>query len=72
MNADPLGSLQPALAALWDQFRPYFKREPIALAADVPVRTLREFLSQFVWDDGRVDDHLQRLGALLSSPYPVA
>ena len=84
MNADQLGSLQPALAALLDQFRPYFKREPtfkhmqsylaglmadlkrksiepIALAAEVPVRTLQEFLSQFVWDDGRVDDHLQRL-----------
>jgi SRSO17 transposase len=28
--------------------------EPIALAAGVPVRTLQEFLSFFVWDHGRV------------------
>ncbi len=35
--------------------------EPIALAAEVPVRTLQEFLSHFVWDDKRIDDHLQRL-----------
>jgi SRSO17 transposase len=34
--------------------------EPMALAADVPVRTLQEFLSQFVWDDERLRDHLQR------------
>lgn len=84
MNADQLGSLQPALAALLDKFRIYFRREPtfkhmqsylaglmadlkrksiepIALAANVPVRTLQEFLASFVWDDQRVDDHLQRL-----------
>ena len=35
--------------------------EPIALAADVPVRTLQEFLSFFKWDHQRVDEHLQRL-----------
>ena len=35
--------------------------EPIALAADVPVRTLQEFLSIFKWDHQRVDEHLQRL-----------
>jgi len=37
--------------------------EPIALAMDVPVRTLQEFLSMFVWDDERLDDALQRLVA---------
>jgi len=86
MNADQIRSLQPALAALLERFRPYFKRqktfahwqnyltglmadlkrksiEPIALAADVPVRTLQEFLSFFVWDDPRIDNHLQRLVA---------
>ena len=35
--------------------------EPIALAAGVPVRTLQEFLSFFVWDEQRVSHHLQRL-----------
>jgi len=35
--------------------------EPIALASGTPVRTLQEFLSFFVWDDQRVEDHLQRL-----------
>lgn len=35
--------------------------EPIALAAGVPVRTLQEFLSMFVWHEHRVVDHLQRL-----------
>lgn len=34
--------------------------EPIALAAGLPVRTLQEFLSFFVWDHDRVDDALQR------------
>ncbi len=34
--------------------------EPIALAADLPVRTLQEFLSFFRWDHGRIDDALQR------------
>ena len=33
--------------------------EPIALAAGVPVRTLQEFLSQFVWDHDRVEKMLQ-------------
>ncbi len=37
--------------------------EPIALAMDVPVRTLQEFLSFFVWDDERLDDAMQRLVA---------
>ncbi len=32
--------------------------EPIALAAGVPVRTLQEFLSQFVWDHARVEKML--------------
>jgi len=86
MNADQIRSLQPALAALLERFRPYFKRqktfahwqsylaglmadlkrksiEPIALAADVPVRTLQEFLSFFVWEAPRIDNHLQRLVA---------
>lgn len=35
--------------------------EPIALAAGVPVRTLQEFLSFFVWDHQRLDDALQRM-----------
>ena len=84
MDADQIRSLQPALAALLEKFRPYFVRqstfehwrgylaglmadlkrksiEPIALAAGIPVRTLQEFLSFFVWDDPRVSDHLQRL-----------
>lgn len=34
--------------------------EPIALAMDVPVRTLQEFLAFFVWEDQRLDDALQR------------
>jgi len=34
--------------------------EPIALAADLPVRTLQEFLSFFRWDHDRIDDALQR------------
>jgi SRSO17 transposase len=33
--------------------------EPIALAAGVPVRTLQEFLSQFVWNHERVEKMLQ-------------
>lgn len=37
--------------------------EPIALAAGVPVRTLQEFLSFFVWDHERIDDALQRMVA---------
>jgi SRSO17 transposase len=35
--------------------------EPIALAAGVPVRTLQEFLSFFVWDHARVNQQLQQL-----------
>ena len=37
--------------------------EPIALATEVPVRTLQEFLSAFVWDHQRAEDALQRLVA---------
>ena len=37
--------------------------EPIALAADVPVRTLQEFLTDFRWDHQRAEDTLQRLVA---------
>lgn len=37
--------------------------EPIALAAGVAVRTLQEFLSQFVWDHERVNEQLQQLVA---------
>jgi len=86
MTADQIRSLQPALAALLQKFRPFFKRqvtfgyfhyyiaglmaelkrksiEPIALSAGVPVRTLQEFLSFFVWDDQRMNDALQRMVA---------
>ena len=35
--------------------------EPIALAAEVPVRTLQEFLSAFRWDDRRAEGHLHRM-----------
>ncbi len=35
--------------------------EPIALAAGVPVRTLQEFLSFFVWDHDRINRMLQHL-----------
>jgi SRSO17 transposase len=35
--------------------------EPIALAAGVAVRTLQEFLSQFVWDEFRLRTMLQQL-----------
>ena len=78
MTADQIRSLQPALAALLQTFRPCFKRvgtfghweryivglitdlkrksiEPIALAAGVAVRTLQEFLADFVWDHKRVE-----------------
>lgn len=34
--------------------------EPIALAAEVPVRTLQEFLSSFRWDHGRAEALLRR------------
>jgi len=86
MTADQIRSLQPALAALLQRFRPFFKRqvtfryfqyyiaglmaelkrksiEPIALSAGVPVRTLQEFLSFFVWDDQRLNGALQRMVA---------
>jgi len=35
--------------------------EPIALAAGVAVRTLQEFLADFVWDHARIDKMLQQL-----------
>lgn len=42
--------------------------EPIALAAQVPVRTMQEFLSFFAWDHARLDRLLrQRAGAGSSS-----
>src|SRR5437899_1208513 len=34
--------------------------EPIALAAGTAVRTLQEFLTKHVWDEGRMRDELQR------------
>ena len=37
--------------------------EPIALAADVPVRTLQEFLSQHRWQEGLARDRLQQIVA---------
>lgn len=37
--------------------------EPIALAADVPVRTLQEFLSQHRWQEDRARDRLQQIVA---------
>lgn len=37
--------------------------EPIALAADTPVRTLQEFLSQHKWDDQAARELLQRMVA---------
>src|SRR5215203_5027758 len=35
--------------------------EPIALNADVPPRTLQEFLSQHRWDQDRLRDELQAI-----------
>ena len=35
--------------------------EPIALGADVPPRTLQEFLSFLDWDHESANDHLQRV-----------
>ncbi len=84
MTADQIRSLQPALAALLEMFRPCFRRtasfdhwgryivglitdlkrksiEPIALAAGVAVRTLQEFLADFVWDHRRADTMLRQL-----------
>jgi SRSO17 transposase len=37
--------------------------EPIALAAEVPVRTLQEFLSQHRWQEDRARDRLQEIVA---------
>ena len=37
--------------------------EPIALAAEVPVRTLQEFVSSFRWDHGRAERQLHRMVA---------
>lgn len=37
--------------------------EPIALAGGAPVRTLQQFLADFPWEDGKAQDHLQRLVA---------
>ncbi len=37
--------------------------EPIALAANVPVRTLQEFLSQHCWDEDAVRNRLQQMVA---------
>src|SRR5438128_8228619 len=34
--------------------------EPIALAAGTAVRTLQEFLRDYVWDQQRMRDHLQQ------------
>src|SRR5271154_3041653 len=44
--------------------------EPIALAAGCAVRTLQEFLSQHVWDDGRIRDEIQRRVAREHLPAP--
>jgi len=44
--------------------------EPIALAAGCAVRTLQEFLSQHVWDDGRMRDEIQRRVAREHLPAP--
>lgn len=35
--------------------------EPMALKADVPVRTLQEFLSQHCWDNDRMRDRVQQI-----------
>lgn len=35
--------------------------EPMALKADVPVRTLQEFLSQHQWDNNRMRDRVQQI-----------
>lgn len=46
--------------------------EPIALAADVPVRTLQEFLSQHRWQEDRSRDRLQQIvAAAHASPHAV-
>jgi SRSO17 transposase len=46
--------------------------EPIALAADVPVRTLQEFLSQHRWQEDRARDRLQQIvAAEHASPHSV-
>ena len=44
--------------------------EPIALAANVPVRTMQEFLSFFAWDDERVERML--MARVANRPKPSA
>ena len=44
--------------------------EPIALAAGCAVRTLQEFLTGHVWDEGRMRDELQRRVAREHLPAP--
>jgi hypothetical protein len=41
--------------------RHIFRARAIALAADVPVRTLQEFLSQLRWDQDRLHELYQHL-----------
>lgn len=45
--------------------------EPIALEADVPVRTLQEFLSQLKWNQDRMRERLQQIVAEEHSPGEV-
>ena len=45
--------------------------EPIALDADVPPRTLQEFLSQHRWDEDRLRERLHQLVAL-SIKVPIS
>jgi SRSO17 transposase len=44
--------------------------EPMALAAGCAVRTLQEFLTHHVWDEGRMRDELQRRVAREHLPAP--
>lgn len=46
--------------------------EPIALAAGCAVRTLQEFLTHHVWDEGRMRDELQRRVVRDHLPAPGA
>lgn len=46
--------------------------EPIALAAGCAVRTLQEFLTGHVWDEGRIRDEIQRRVAREHLPAPGA
>jgi SRSO17 transposase len=52
-----LGYLETYLLGLMSDI-PRKRIEPIALAADVPVRTLQEFLSSFCWDHDRAEERL--------------